>query len=310
MRIVHLFVICALVFAAAYVYRIKMELTVRTERVMKLRADIRSERDAIARLHADWARLEIAGPPAGPGRAPHQAALHRRDAVRQPEEPARAAAELHQAERSRSDRHDDRGRRSRSHQFDHAAGGRAMSVETSDTQTGAPAEPWRRRLIRTLLYGKNVDRNVKARARVGFAIVAFVAIYGIIAGKLVLFGITAESNEASKRAAQDATATARPDILDRNGLILATDVKTSSLFGEPRRLVDRDEAVELLTGALPDLDTAEVRAAAAHAQGLRLAEARDHRRSRSGRSIGSAFRASASCARTSASIRPVRWSRT
>lgn len=58
MRIVHLFVICALVFAAAYVYRIKMESTVRTERVMKLRADIRSERDAIARLHADWAKLE------------------------------------------------------------------------------------------------------------------------------------------------------------------------------------------------------------------------------------------------------------
>ena len=61
MRIVHLFVICALVFAAAYVYRIKMESTVRTERVMKLRADIRSERDTIARLHADWARLESPG---------------------------------------------------------------------------------------------------------------------------------------------------------------------------------------------------------------------------------------------------------
>ncbi len=36
MRIIHLFVICALVFAASYVYRIKMESTVRTERVIKL----------------------------------------------------------------------------------------------------------------------------------------------------------------------------------------------------------------------------------------------------------------------------------
>lgn len=61
MRIVHLFVICGLVFAAAYVYRIKMESTVRTERVIKLRADIRSERDVIARLHADWARLDTPG---------------------------------------------------------------------------------------------------------------------------------------------------------------------------------------------------------------------------------------------------------
>ena len=74
-----------------------------------------------------------------------------------------------------------------------------MSAETSDKQLAVPAEHWRRRLVRTLLYGKNVDRNVKARARVGFAIVAFVAVYGTIAGKLVLFGITAESAEASRR---------------------------------------------------------------------------------------------------------------
>lgn len=58
MRIVHLFVICALVFAAAYVYRIKMESTVRTESVLRLRADIRQQRDAIASLKAEWAKLE------------------------------------------------------------------------------------------------------------------------------------------------------------------------------------------------------------------------------------------------------------
>lgn len=58
MRIVHLFVICALVFAAAYVYRIKMESTVRTESVLRLRADIRHQRDAIASLKAEWAKLE------------------------------------------------------------------------------------------------------------------------------------------------------------------------------------------------------------------------------------------------------------
>jgi len=58
MRIIHLFVICALVFAAAYVYRIKMESTVRTESVLRLRADIRQQRDAIASLKAEWAKLE------------------------------------------------------------------------------------------------------------------------------------------------------------------------------------------------------------------------------------------------------------
>ena len=61
MRIVHFLVICALVFAAAYVYRIKMESTVRTERVLQLRADIREQREAIASLRAEWAKLETPG---------------------------------------------------------------------------------------------------------------------------------------------------------------------------------------------------------------------------------------------------------
>ena len=36
--------------------------------------------------------------------------------------------------------------------------------------TRKPTEPWRQRLIRSLLYGRNVDRVAKARARVGLAI--------------------------------------------------------------------------------------------------------------------------------------------
>jgi hypothetical protein len=58
MRILHLLVIGILVFAAAYVYRIKMESTVRTERVLRLHADIREQRDAIAALRAQWTRLD------------------------------------------------------------------------------------------------------------------------------------------------------------------------------------------------------------------------------------------------------------
>jgi cell division protein FtsI (penicillin-binding protein 3) len=122
-----------------------------------------------------------------------------------------------------------------------------------------PAEPWRQRLIRSLLYGRNVDRAAKARARVGFAILAFAAIYAVLAGRLVMFAVGADSHGARRTASQDAIATARPDIIDRNGEVLATDVKAPSLFGEPRRIIDKDEAIELLTATLPDLDTAEVR---------------------------------------------------
>jgi hypothetical protein len=58
MRILHLLVIGFLVFAAAYVYRIKMESTDRTERVLRLHAEIREQRDAIAVLRAEWAKLD------------------------------------------------------------------------------------------------------------------------------------------------------------------------------------------------------------------------------------------------------------
>ena len=58
MRVIHLLVIGMLVFAAAYVYRIKMESTARVERVLRLNAEIREQRDAIATLRAEWAKLD------------------------------------------------------------------------------------------------------------------------------------------------------------------------------------------------------------------------------------------------------------
>jgi len=130
---------------------------------------------------------------------------------------------------------------------------------TEAAQPKIKAEPWQQRLIRSLLYGRNVDRVAKARARVGLAILAFAAIYAVIGGRLVMFAIGADSHGARQAAVRDAIATARPDIIDRNGDILATDIKAPSLFAEPRRLIDSDEATELLTATLPDLDAAEVR---------------------------------------------------
>jgi cell division protein FtsI (penicillin-binding protein 3) len=120
-------------------------------------------------------------------------------------------------------------------------------------------EPWRRRSTRTLLYGRNVDRSAKAKARIGLAILMFGVGYAVIAGRLVMFATVPDSHIVRRGTTYDALATARPDILDRNGEILATDVRTPSLFAEPNRIIDTDEAVELLTAVMPDLDAAEVR---------------------------------------------------
>jgi hypothetical protein len=58
MRFIHLIVAATLVAAAIDVYKIKFESTVQAERVAKLRAEIRRERDTIAALRAEWAQLD------------------------------------------------------------------------------------------------------------------------------------------------------------------------------------------------------------------------------------------------------------
>src|SRR3974390_403846 len=121
-----------------------------------------------------------------------------------------------------------------------------------------PESHWQR-LLRSLLYGLDVNRNAKAKARLGLAIVAFAVAYGVIAARLVMFAEQSDGHGTRRSVTQDAVATARPDILDRNGKILATDVKTPSLFAAPRKLIDVDEAEELLTAVLPDLDASEAR---------------------------------------------------
>ena len=58
MRLLNVLVLAMLLMAAAYVYEIKFESTLRAERIAKMDNDVRRERDAIAALRAEWAQLE------------------------------------------------------------------------------------------------------------------------------------------------------------------------------------------------------------------------------------------------------------
>ncbi|MEX0956827.1 MAG: penicillin-binding protein 2 [Rhizobiaceae bacterium] len=91
----------------------------------------------------------------------------------------------------------------------------------------------------------------RARNRLVMTMAVFLAMYGVIAGRLVYLGFQdiAENGGPAYR-----NTASRPDIIDRNGELLATDIKTFSLFAEPRRIVDADEAIEKLLTVLPDLD--------------------------------------------------------
>src|SRR5262249_10298831 len=94
----------------------------------------------------------------------------------------------------------------------------------------SPDEKPPERLLHRWLCGPTADRGAKAKARVALAIAAFAAIYAVIAARLVMHAVAPDVHVARRSTAQDAVATARPDILDRNGEILATDVKAPSLF--------------------------------------------------------------------------------
>ena len=57
MRLINIFVIAALILAAATVYKIKFDSTLQAEKVAKVRGEIREVRNGIASLKAEWARL-------------------------------------------------------------------------------------------------------------------------------------------------------------------------------------------------------------------------------------------------------------
>jgi cell division protein FtsI (penicillin-binding protein 3) len=119
-----------------------------------------------------------------------------------------------------------------------------------------------RHALAWVLAGPQSERLKKAKSRVRLAMLGFGALYGVIAVSLVLYVVRYDRSAQSGVRSAEAVSSARPDILDRNGEVLATDVRAISLYAEPKKLAasfDVDEATELLTAVLPDLDQREVR---------------------------------------------------
>ncbi|MGB7433179.1 MAG: penicillin-binding protein 2 [Ahrensia sp.] len=91
------------------------------------------------------------------------------------------------------------------------------------------------------------------RSRIAITMVCFLAVYAAIGGRLVQYGLE-DLEDRTRYGAVDRIMAARPDIVDRNGVVMATDLRVASLYGEPVRIIDVDEAVEALATVLPDVD--------------------------------------------------------
>ena len=128
--------------------------------------------------------------------------------------------------------------------------------EPSDAPPRRPGIILRAGAFARRLFAARLD---KSGGRIRFIALAMLAAYIGIGVKLVVLGVSHDPPQTLKSAADEAVSGARPDLLDRNGDILATDIKTMSVFAEPNRIIDKDEAVELITAVLPDVDARELR---------------------------------------------------
>ncbi len=107
--------------------------------------------------------------------------------------------------------------------------------------------------------GQRPDKTPAPRGRLLPVAFGMLTIFAAIGGQMLNLAFSGR-NEARLASAEPIVRVhARPDIIDRQGRIIATDVDAASLFADPALLIDLDEIIEKLTLALPTLDEAELR---------------------------------------------------
>jgi cell division protein FtsI (penicillin-binding protein 3) len=98
----------------------------------------------------------------------------------------------------------------------------------------------------------------RARGRFRLACLAFAVSFVLIGARLVGFGL-AEAEPRPAGIHDIATTVHRPDVLDRRGRLLATDIKGATLYADPARVIDIDELVEQVGSVLPGIDAPKLR---------------------------------------------------
>jgi cell division protein FtsI (penicillin-binding protein 3) len=100
------------------------------------------------------------------------------------------------------------------------------------------------------------------RIRLLVAGLVFTMAFLVVGLRLVGVSLLTEGNEPRLAAAPRSTAleTVRADIVDRNGVVLATTLPTASLYANPRQILDPVAVAGRLSAALPEVSRAELAA--------------------------------------------------
>jgi cell division protein FtsI (penicillin-binding protein 3) len=88
----------------------------------------------------------------------------------------------------------------------------------------------------------------------------FAVVFLVIAARLTAVTLLPDGADAAMAAPARIKTADRADILDRNGVVLATSLTTASLYANPRQVQNPDETAEMLNAALPDLNIASTAA--------------------------------------------------
>ena len=98
------------------------------------------------------------------------------------------------------------------------------------------------------------------RNRLVLAIALFAMAYGLVAMRLADVALLNDGFEPrfARAVAVQHAQLGRRDIVDRNGALLATNLPTASLYADPARVLDAEEAADRLAAALADVSRAEL----------------------------------------------------
>jgi len=100
--------------------------------------------------------------------------------------------------------------------------------------------------------------HARCRYRFRLACLGFALAFVLVGGRLISLGFA--GTEKSAGGIYDISTTVhRPDILDRNGRLLATDIRGATLYADPKRVIDVDEFAEQVASVLTDVNPRSLR---------------------------------------------------
>ncbi len=135
---------------------------------------------------------------------------------------------------------------------------RPFSLPHSSHSTHSPGRPGR--AVRHFqIDGVGKASMEQARSRLLVAAALFSLGFFLLAVRLIDLGLFERVVETPVRRDAGTVATiGRADIVDRNGVLLATSLRTASLYADPKLVLDPEDAANKLMVALPDLNRADV----------------------------------------------------